>query len=74
MARRFRPKPRCARSTTETGKDCDDVIDRFAQAYGLWEEDPLLVAPDRGESGLSVIHRALPFLCEIIERHRIRPC
>ena len=48
----------------------DEVIDRFPQAYGLWEEDPLLVAPEGGESGLSVIHRALPFLREIIERHR----
>ncbi len=48
----------------------DEVIARYPQAYGLWEEDPLLVAPEGGESGLNVIHRALPFVREIIERHR----
>ncbi|HML80684.1 MAG: histidine phosphatase family protein [Thiomonas sp.] len=48
----------------------DEVTCRFPQAYSLWEEDPLLVAPEGGESGLSVIHRALPIMREIIERHR----
>lgn len=48
----------------------DEVTCRFSQAYSLWEEDPLLVAPEGGESGLSVIHRALPIMREIIERHR----
>ncbi|MDE2253452.1 MAG: histidine phosphatase family protein [Betaproteobacteria bacterium] len=48
----------------------DQVRERYAQDFALWEEDPLLVAPAQGESGLSVIHRALPLMCEIIERHR----
>ena len=73
----IRPDPRrgCIHSVNRPyghweGLTRDEVIDLFPQAYGLWEEDPLLVAPEGGESGLSVIHRALPFVREIIERHR----
>ncbi|MGA8010356.1 MAG: histidine phosphatase family protein [Thiomonas sp.] len=48
----------------------DQVRERYAKDFSLWEEDPLLVAPAEGESGLSVIHRALPLMREIIHRHR----
>lgn len=48
----------------------DEVIERYSMNYQLWEEDPLLAAPEGGETGLSVIHRALPFIHEVVERHR----
>lgn len=48
----------------------DEVRGRFAREYELWEEDPLVMAPEGGESGLGVVHRALPLLRRIVERHR----
>jgi probable phosphoglycerate mutase len=42
---------------------------RFAEEYGAWEEDPFTFAPEGGESGLSVMARALPVLRAIVVRH-----
>jgi len=47
----------------------DDVEQRFAEQYKRWDEDPLLSPPPGGESGLSVLTRALPALARIVDDH-----
>src|SRR4029450_1384744 len=39
-----------------------EVEARFAAQYAAWEEDPFTFAPEGGESGVSVLARALPAL------------
>jgi probable phosphoglycerate mutase len=46
-----------------------EVEARFAQEYAAWEEDPFTFAPQGGESGVSVLARALPAIRDIIVRH-----
>lgn len=46
-----------------------EVESRFADEYSAWEEDPFTFAPAGGESGLSVLARALPVLREIVVAH-----
>jgi probable phosphoglycerate mutase len=46
-----------------------EVETRFPDEYAAWEEDPFTVAPEGGESGVSVLARALPAIREIIVRH-----
>ncbi len=46
-----------------------EVETRFAAEYAAWEEDPFTFAPEGGESGVSVLARALPALREIVVRH-----
>jgi broad specificity phosphatase PhoE len=46
-----------------------DVETRFAQEYSAWEEDPFTFAPEGGESGLSVMARALPVIREVVLQH-----
>lgn len=46
-----------------------DVEERFAADYAAWEADPLTCAPEGGETGISVMARALPVLHEIVRRH-----
>lgn len=41
----------------------------FADEYAAWEEDPYVFAPEGGESGLSVLARALPVFRDIVLRH-----
>ena len=41
-----------------------DVEAQFPQEYAAWEEDPFIYAPQEGESGLSVMARALPVIRE----------
>ena len=48
----------------------DEVEDRFPEEYAAWQEDPFTFAPRGGESGLSVMARALPVIREIVSRHR----
>ena len=48
----------------------DEVHRRYANEYELWAEDPLLAAPEGGETGLSVMHRALAFMHGLLQRHR----
>ena len=45
---------------------------RFPQEVAAWEEDPFTFAPEGGESGLSVLARALPVIRGIVERHQGR--
>jgi probable phosphoglycerate mutase len=47
-----------------------DVETRFAEEYAAWEQDPFTFAPRGGESGVSVLARALPVIREIVAAHR----
>jgi probable phosphoglycerate mutase len=49
-----------------------EVEARFAAEYAAWEEDPFTFAPQGGESGVSVLARALPALREIVMAHEGR--
>lgn len=46
-----------------------EVEARFPDEYEAWEADPFTFAPEGGESGLSVLARALPTLREIVVTH-----
>jgi broad specificity phosphatase PhoE len=46
-----------------------DVETQFADEYTAWEEDPYIFAPEGGESGISVLARALPVIREIVLSH-----
>ena len=46
-----------------------EVETRFAQEYSDWQQDPFTFAPAGGESGVSVLARALPAIREIVVRH-----
>lgn len=46
-----------------------EVETRFADEYAQWEQDPFTFAPTAGESGLSVLARALPVVREIVVAH-----
>src|SRR6185369_1766876 len=37
--------------------------------YAAWEQDPFTYAPEGGESGLSVMARALPVIREVVVKH-----
>jgi broad specificity phosphatase PhoE len=42
---------------------------RYPKEVADWEEDPFTFAPEGGESGVSVLARALPAIRQIVERH-----
>jgi probable phosphoglycerate mutase len=46
-----------------------EVEARFPEEYVNWEADPFTFAPVDGESGLSVMARALPVLRDIVTKH-----
>lgn len=46
------------------------VEDRFGDEYTTWESDPFTFAPEGGESGISVLARALPVIREIVVAHK----
>jgi probable phosphoglycerate mutase len=46
-----------------------EVEAQFPGEYDNWEEDPLTYAPEGGESGVSVLARALPVIREIVVAH-----
>lgn len=46
-----------------------EVEKEFPGEYPAWESDPLTYAPIDGESGLSVLARALPVIREIVVSH-----
>ena len=46
-----------------------EVEERFADEYVAWETDPFTFAPVGGESGLSVLARALPAVRRIVSAH-----
>lgn len=46
-----------------------EVEQKFGGEYAAWEADPFTFAPEGGESGLSVLARALPIIREIVVAH-----
>lgn len=46
-----------------------EVEAHFPDEYALWESDPFTFAPEGGESGLSVLARALPVIREIVTKN-----
>lgn len=48
----------------------DEVQAQFPEEYAAWQEDPFTFAPLGGESGLSVMARALPVIREIVNQHQ----
>ncbi len=47
-----------------------DVEAQYPEEYADWEEDPFTYAPLEGESGLSVMARALPVIREVVSLHK----
>ena len=47
-----------------------EVETQFSEEYIAWETDPFTFAPEGGESGISVLARALPVIREIVVNHR----
>lgn len=47
----------------------DEVELRFTDEYAAWEADPFTFAPEGGESGVSVLARALPVIREMVTAH-----
>lgn len=46
-----------------------DVEAQFAEEYAAWQHDPFAFAPEGGESGATVLARALTIMREIIGNH-----
>ena len=46
-----------------------EVEERFREEYMAWESDPFTFAPEAGESGISVLARALPVIRQIVVDH-----
>lgn len=46
-----------------------EVEAQFPDEYTAWESDPFTFAPDGGESGISVLARALPVIRQIVVNH-----
>lgn len=46
-----------------------EVEARYPEEYQCWEQDPFTFAPEGGESGLSVLNRALPALSRLVRDH-----
>jgi probable phosphoglycerate mutase len=46
-----------------------EVESAFGAEYATWEQDPFTFAPSGGESGVSVLARALPAIRDILTRH-----
>jgi probable phosphoglycerate mutase len=51
------------------GRTRREVEEQFGTEYAAWEEDPFTFAPRGGESGVSVLARALPTVREIVTAH-----
>ena len=51
------------------GLERTEVEARFPEEYEAWEADPFTFAPKGGESGISVLARALPVIREIVVNH-----
>ncbi|RPJ16100.1 MAG: histidine phosphatase family protein [Chloroflexi bacterium] len=47
-----------------------EVEERFHDEYMAWESDPFTFAPSKGESGISVLARALPVIRQIVVSHQ----
>jgi broad specificity phosphatase PhoE len=47
----------------------NEVEEQFPEEYAAWEADPFTFAPVGGESGISVLARALPAVRRIVSAH-----
>jgi probable phosphoglycerate mutase len=47
-----------------------EVEEKFPGEYTSWESDPFTYAPEGGESGISVLARALPVIRDIVVNHQ----
>jgi probable phosphoglycerate mutase len=47
-----------------------EVEEQFSDEYEAWESDPFTFAPSEGESGISVLARALPVIREVVVNHK----
>jgi probable phosphoglycerate mutase len=47
-----------------------EVEKQFPEEYAAWESDPFTFAPEGGESGISVLARALPVIREVVVNHK----
>lgn len=54
------------------GRTRDEIEQEFAAEYDAWQEDPLTIAPEGGESGIQVLARALPVMRRIVQDHQHR--
>jgi broad specificity phosphatase PhoE len=52
------------------GMSRKDVEAQFLDEYAAWEADPFTFSPQDGESGLSVLARALPVIREIVVSYK----
>lgn len=52
------------------GLSRQEVENGFAEEYSAWESDPFTFAPEGGESGISVLARALPIIRDIVVKHK----
>lgn len=46
-----------------------EVEEQFSDEYAAWDADPFTFAPEGGESGISVLARALPVIREIVVKY-----
>jgi len=46
-----------------------EVEETYPDEYAAWEADPFTFAPEGGESGISVLARALPVIREVVVNH-----
>jgi probable phosphoglycerate mutase len=54
------------------GMSRKEVEENFHDEYMSWESDPFTFAPEGGESGISVLARALPVIRQIVVTHKDR--
>ncbi len=47
-----------------------EVEGQYPEEYQAWEADPFTFAPEGGESGISVLARALPVIREVVINHK----
>ena len=47
-----------------------EVAEGFPEEYNTWESDPFMFAPEGGESGITVLARALPVIRDIVVNHK----
>lgn len=52
------------------GLSRNEVEEQFSEEYAAWEADPFTFAPEGGESGISVLARALPVIHEVVVEHK----
>lgn len=52
------------------GMSRKEVEGQFPEEYAAWEADPFTYAPEGGESGISVLARALPVIREVVVKHK----